>query len=333
MLSSMHVDLRSLYPSFPRDMGSPERHVVFNHDQMMKFVAQLNGLKPVFVSVYSSDELNRYDKANLDKMFFDFDGDTAYEQMLKMHTMLLNEDIFHIVNFSGGGFHILVFCKNGSQLRNPKRTVWNVQDHLCRKAMCEMDRQVKGDLARLMRFPGTWNPRRQKFCIPLTQSDILNGKAFIEGKAASFGGCLEFEAFGTKYFDVLPFDSATAEEAMPMIETQLPDNVGINGIDQATFDKFPLCIQHMLKTPNLRWKGRYHLITFLKESAYSRADVIEILRHTLSKEKFTHCVVEERQVDYVFNKDFMMADCEVLQQDGYRAKGCQCHCLYKRCVA
>ena len=81
------------------------------------------------------------------------------------------------------------------------------------------------------------------------------------------------------------------------------NNVKLNG------DFFPPFMRKMIEekkkvyNKKMGWKERTHLIIFLKERGISIKDTISFLKNNLKQEEFFHCVWQERQPFYIYERD------------------------------
>ena len=77
----------------------------------------------------------------------------------------------------------------------------------------------------------------------------------------------------------------------------------------------PTSIRALLQRKNLGWNERYIVILYFKERGFTRQEVFEILKENLSERKFIHCIKEERQLQYLFERDDLMFpngyDCKI----------------------
>ena len=77
------------------------------------------------------------------------------------------------------------------------------------------------------------------------------------------------------------------------------------------------CIKAMLCNKGLEWRGRFFLILYFKEKGYTKHEINEILEQSLSPDKYHHAVYLERQLSYLFSKDFLFPNCNKLVQEGF----------------
>ena len=77
----------------------------------------------------------------------------------------------------------------------------------------------------------------------------------------------------------------------------------------------------------------FYLTSPDSETMKKQIKVFEILKKHLSEKKFKHCIIEEKQLQYLFERDDLtFPSCEKIEKDGYCIKGCDIkrnHNIYK----
>lgn len=92
----------------------------------------------------------------------------------------------------------------------------------------------------------------------------------------------------------------------------------------AILQDFPLCILNLIKNKELSWKGRYLVILYMKEKGYSKEDCYNLLKGVLSERKLRHCIIEEKQLQYLYNRnDLVFPSCKRLKQEGFCIEKCK----------
>lgn len=313
-----------LFSSFPREVGLPRR-IVNDIEEYLKFINTYNGKKKhIFQSVYSCNiVVNKpdYNNVTIDKLFFDFDTEDAWEECNKLHLYLKKEKIRHIINFSGRGYHIYIVTKSYIP-KHAKSCLYNAQKFFMDKLRLECDTQIFGDVSRLCRVPNTYNIKRKRFCIPLKENDFERGGNFCKNLALRQNRVKHTGYMGGDILlDLQRFDNKTKEEDSITIEN-LDKSSSSNGL--LNLEHLPTCIQKLLKKKNLGFKGRYLVILYFREKGYTKKEVLEILKNHLSEKKLNHCIVEEKQLQYLFERnDLMFPSCEKIIQDGFCREKCE----------
>lgn len=160
-------------------MGFPSRQLVFTKHEYIKLINLYNGKKDCFTSIYSGIQ----PEVEVDKIFFDLDSVRAYDDIVALTEQARQHSYIYTNIFSGGGFHHYRWVTPPT---NKKIAVREYQNALENLLGIKIDPVIKGDLARLARIPCTFNIKRNRFCIPLTNEDIELGYRHILQKAKTY---------------------------------------------------------------------------------------------------------------------------------------------------
>lgn len=319
---------------FPREVGMPQRVGIINNiDEYVTWINLYNTKANLYTSIFSFKEINGnkpiYSSAVVDKLFFDVDSKDfqdketgAYNEMLKLHKYCTNKQLMHSVLFSGRGFHIYIYTKVNS-LKSPKWALFNAQDAIQKELNLQFDTQVKGDLARIARIPGTLNLRSMRYCIPLTDQYLQGSENIKEIFELSQRQFFHPDVVHGKHrVDLNKFDT----------EPKMEFNIKLSEIDVKIGDDdmnkmieyMPDCIKMLLLNKDCNYKQRFEIILFLKEGlGFSYNETVDILRKTLSERKFKHMLYAEKQVDYVYKRnDLFFPNCETLAAEGFCPHRC-----------
>jgi len=310
--------MKPLIENFPREVGSPTRILVNTKQEFYDYINKYNGIKNIYFALYQCDNEKKYDTAHIDKIYFDLDPvETDPEKCCldakHLHNHLLDENIKHVMLFSGGGFQVFIFTKNFKHLKNSKQTVFNCQDHYCRLLEIDLDKQVKGDVARLARVPNTFNVKRRRYCISVSREDLEQGYDYIRKKA--FKQHFKMYVYGKLRLDIKRFDGQISYNVDVM---DIDEDVKIK-IDKNKFLKtLPPCISSGLACREPRWRQRFLIITYLREKGYTFSETIQILKEYLKPTKFKHCMQIEHQPKYIYKKgDISFPTCERIKKEGF----------------
>jgi len=302
------------------DIAFPQRKIMRTDDmdKYYKLVNQYNGKRSIYRSVYNYKESqeNRVvpSSAIIDKVYFDFDGADAFYQMDKLHGWLVGKDYAHQIMFSGNkGYNVYVFLK-------PKPAVnvnlVAIHRYIENQANVKSDQQTVGDINRVSRVPNTIHIKSKLYCIPLTK-DMLNKGDDVIRDLAKINQEVS-HVFGNKRMSPL-YAQKQGEEFIALEryepESFTSDSKRVQGLlDDANI--YP-CAKAMLCNEDLEWRGRFFLILYFKEKGYTKEEIAEILKQSLSKEKYHHAIYSERQLTYLFSKDFLFPNCNKLVQEGF----------------
>jgi hypothetical protein len=303
---------------------------------MKEFLQKINinngRVKDVFTSLYSFDKISSegkpdYDSARITHLFFDLDHDNAIYNTRKLDEYLKSEDIIHLINFSGGGFHVFVPVAYPNFLQSKRDSIFNAVSDIAEKANLtvginsdsDIDAHTIGNLAQLVRVPNTYNVKRKRFCIPITNKQLymeLNSILSLAKKQNFKPPSL----CGSKFVDLTEYDREVSQKfRLPSIETG--ESMGIENID---ISKFPICIQKLLTEKYLRnHRHRFILINYCRELGLPLKDVILLLKKYFDLKTFQHCVYEERQPMFVYQRaELQPLSCEKLKKEGLCVEGC-----------
>ena len=181
---------------FPREMWAGSlrnnareagRIVVKNEKEYRDFIKMYNGKMNLFTSVYDYKHFttNRGLEYSiiLDRIFLDFDahGDEEsmpllYQDVLQMHTWLLERDYKHNISFSGRGFHIFVYGEVAKSFRQIKAFFNICHDAVNKSPFLDT---VVINTSRLRRIQNTFHLKANRWCIPITHDDMLKGLPHI----------------------------------------------------------------------------------------------------------------------------------------------------------
>lgn len=167
-----------MFNIFPREVGFPERKLIYNDYEYYTFITKYNHKKNIYVSLYSFKSCIGirpiYTSADIDKLFFDFDGDKSIYAVRILVSGLLKENISFAVHFSGGGFHVFVFTHKPENF-NSKEFVRISQLHILDtyKIREYCDPHIISDIARIVRIVNSYNVNRNRFCIPLYSHEVF----------------------------------------------------------------------------------------------------------------------------------------------------------------
>lgn len=299
-----------LYDQFPREIGIPYRITVHTMKGLLDIVNDYNTIKHLYFSLYQKIN-NSYQNVYVDKIFFDFDGETAIINCIKLHKFCMKENIKHVMFYSGGGFHIYVKCKKTLMNSTELRKIHHWFEH---KANVEIDKHIIGDTARISRIPNTYNIKRKRYCIPITNEDLQKGLSYIREKAKHqhFGHTTYCHTIlNPKFFKT----QQTQQNTNDPIVLERHEETYVKIKEDIVYKCLRPCIQQMCQ-PNAKWRHRFHIIVEIMNLGFSYKQCVDFLHSFLSKQKFHHCTVEERQPAYVYKKqDFEQTNCEVLTSE------------------
>ena len=306
-----------------KEMFIPKRRIpIKNHREKNFLIKVFNNKLSLYESVYTyTDEIDVL-HVNIDKIFLDFDYDEDFIFLDNVRTVaqyLYEKDIQFYIRFSGRGFHIFILL-DSEWLDNPKTAIKQYVKALHKETNTESDPAVVADLRRVVRIPYTVNKKNNLYCMPLSYNDLMN-KTYEEiceiAKKPPFHS--DF-INGNILLNIKEFDKMyhVSKEHYTIVErTKISNDI-------------PPCIKVLMKDPYTLYDGRFRIILFFRELGYTEEEVENILEDCLCEEYFEHCVQEEKQIEYLFNReDLFFPSCYNMKLDGYCPdKNCQGHGLY-----
>jgi hypothetical protein len=305
-----------VFQNFPRHVGDPKRRVVNSRKELMEWLKPRNGIVNCFIGVYGLKEI---EEGRIDKIFIDIDG--PYEEMYKLHKWLKDSGYKHAVFFSGGGYHVYIFTTI-SHLDYPANALRNAQIYITETAGVAADRQVYGDLMRVTRLPNTYNPRRGRYCIPLSGRIIRMGESHILGLAENQLVPSEKIFIGSKLYDLTPFDQPPNISKV-VADTSEYEEIEINDDMVA---KFAPCVKALLSTKRPSHRDRFFVAAYLKEWGLTVQEIYSIFKMFFASDVYYHALVEG-QVENIFEKDILFPSCDTMQKEGKCAEPTTCPAL------
>lgn len=269
--------MKWFYQHFPRQIAYPERITYGSSEQFFKMVNVLNGIKEeLYGSIYNCDGEGHFTNTLIDKVGFDIDTNKHTKQgqdymcklLLKIHKILMKENLQHIFKFSTGGFWFYVFTDDYLLVKHPKDALRNVHNHIAK--LCELsigepeiadlDFHIIGDHARISRIWNSYVPKRKRFVIPVTVEDIQKGYDHILKKAKQ--QCFKFKIYGTKKLKMGQFDYLNRNALMVDIPDDEERDFKLKDTNMFV-QSFPPCVQRMIVSQD--WKGWFYATVYMKE--------------------------------------------------------------------
>jgi hypothetical protein len=287
-------------------------------ERSKRIVYKLNGVTDLYRTIYNFNDWPGWDSAIIDKVYIDFDPEKENPESgrelfdtRKLHEYLIEQNVQHSLYFSGRGFHIFVAVNKimPSQLKNPRMAVKNCHKYLIEEAEIKPD-PVTVDLMRIARLPNTKNMRTGLFCIPLAPEELywdINDIYRLGAHQRIFSGqkVKEEKKVNLGYFDGKKFEIDYAETIDSGVSLDIDD------------DNIPECVKNNLSLGDCNYLERYAIITALRDLSYPKEEVRRILKEYLIPKKYNHCIHEERQLDYLFQRqDLLFPSCSTLQIQG-----------------
>jgi hypothetical protein len=304
--------------------------------EAVELVNRLNGVKDIYRSVYNYDNEIAPENTMIDKVFLDFDPEDDDRDIIKdirkVQLELDKRDLVYSIFFSGRGYHIYVYTEPiiAEELNSPADAIRNFVYDLIQSAEgsggpIKYDTKVVGDLMRVSRLPGTLNIKTNRYCIPLTESEV-RAKSTVDISQIAQKQRKKITKNGTKLLDLSKYDSTVKKHNLRGVNFGFDD-------DDIEFDvnveRLPLCVQELLKCGDPGYNERYLIIVAMRDLAYPLGSTMATLEKYLSREKFNHCVYEEQQPQYLYSRpDLIFPTCHTIKQRGSCISGCSGQNIY-----
>lgn len=305
------------------EMFIPKCRIPIKNYKEKSFLIQVfNDKVNLYESVYKYTDVIDVLHTNIDKIFLDFDCDEDFiffNDIKIVAQYLYKKNIKFYIRFSGRGFHLFILLDN-EWLDNPKIAIKQYVKALHKETNTKSDSAVVADLRRVVRIPYTVNKRSNLYCIPLSYDDLMT-KTYEEICEMAEDPSFNFDFInGTKLLNIKEFDEIChiPQQHYTMIKKTKISN------------EIPPCIKVLLNDPYTLYNGRFRIIIFFRELGYTKEEVTKILKDCLCEEYFEHCVNEEKQIDYLFERDeLFFPSCYNMKLDGYCPDNdCEGHGLY-----
>ena len=297
--------VEDLFNRFPRDVDYP-RKTVYSYSELKRFIELNNGVKNVYVALYDHT-------FTVDKVFFDFDSKdlTLSFDDVKMFIKRLNEYNYPFMPvFSGRkGFHIYVLMKPWTppNIETAKAVLRDIQQRLAGD-LPTCDRNIFGDVKRLVRYPNTLN--KTNYCVPLPHDfvdwslsqiiDYAKSPKVVDYNVTSLPG---IEAF---IDDIHEYNSNTYT-LKPLHEpVDMPPSL------QLVKPLLRPCIYESITTdPDPPHIVRVSLVTELMYYGWSKESVHELIRRLRWKDYNNKTT--KTQIDQIFRVGYLPPSCYKLK--------------------
>ena len=331
--------LFELIPSFPRELSVPERINCLTEKEFYDKVNIYNGIKQrIYFGVYdNSGKDKNYTKSNIHVIPFDLDSDNSLDNIKKLVKYCWFNDFRHTVIFSTGGFWIYVKTKNTEGIKNKKFALKNCQMGIARELELtvgmdvdefDIDGHIIGDIKRVARMPGSYDSKRNLYCIGVSLEDIDKGLEYIKERAKTQSNKLYWYCNGgvnLKSFDYIP----------ELIRPDFKEYKYVLKSNNNLLDKCIPCVrEHILETP-LKGHNKFwvYICIYLKERwAMSSEQIKSLVKPYLLKHKrtdgqgendFEHFIIYDDLPNSVIRSGYYMLECDKLFEMGFCKGKCE----------
>ncbi len=267
--------LSFLYNRFPRQFSKPERVTVGNVEELRHLIGLYYKNAKCGVSIY---DFTRDHPITPDRIVFDFDGPNCLEECRLLHKEF--RAIRHFMVFSGKGFHFYLYTTNYGKIKDPKTTLQNVYRIVEKKWGVKNDPSIVANApAHCLAVPGTFNYRRGRYTIFITEKDLDADYDAICEKAKTPHHPLKM--YGDEYFDLGAFDSGAPKPAIPVMEPTL--RADLPPIERWASLQ-PHFIQNMVLDPSkCTNKSRFYTMIWCRFQGYPKEYALNVAKHYYSR--------------------------------------------------
>jgi hypothetical protein len=294
------------FEGFPKEFGY-KRVPVQTKEEMYDLIEMYNGKDSLYCTIFRymwrETDLGLkpiHDTVTIPAIYIDLDEwGRSYDDMVNLHLWCKARSIKHFVLFSGRGYHVFIFLKQG--LKNPSNALYSFSNYLEQKLDGIYDNTAKGNIAKLSRIPWSYNLKRGAYCNPLREDQLLDSSYEEHFKLSQKQQFIN-PTIGHKLLDISKFSE---EKVFSKYKLSLDDNqevVGsvIEAVEKGVlfYDKMPPCIDVMLKEGKLNYEGRSMVIKYFSTYGYSLGQMKEMFRHSLNPETYKHAIDTHIEVMY-----------------------------------
>lgn len=186
------------------------------------------------------------------------------------------------------------FDESGNRKKIPE---WTLPDY---QIYAPVDRRIWGDVLRISRIPNTWNPKRQRYCIPITEK-VINDFSINEIQELSkkqYFPSKDDKWMGFKLLKVpSEFDTKTVLHKFGSY-VSIPDENPDPNIMQNY--KLPICVKKLLCDSTLDVDRRFWLLVYLRDRGITMEEAVDVFQKILDPEFSYHSIYIERQPWHVY---------------------------------
>lgn len=322
------------------EVATPKRILLSTEEEDMKKYLQVlnanNGVKNIYRTIYNFRARDgfraAYRTAIIDKIAFDFDFDdqnkeiVPYDEAKRLVDYLWEQGLVHEISSSSAGrYHIYIHCEIRNHSDSEKKQMLrNAQLFYINLLKLNCDPHIVGDLARIMRVTDTYNVKRKSYCVSLSREEFCKGDEFC--KSLTKTQRMKRFLIGEKKIEIekIAYQSSSF---LKRISASIEGNVQakIKEFDHdKLFKSLPDCAKRSLVSEPY-YRERFLLIMTLKETCgFVQEETEALFKKYFPKYLYDHCVLEEKQVDYLYKTDQMRPAFITLVDEGFCQENCDC---------
>lgn len=318
-----------LFLSFPRRVGNPYQKIVNNIFEFKKFIEVNNGIRHVYVAIYD-------ESLTIDKITFDIDAEriqtmngttynfyTAFNTVKMLIKRIEKLGFDYIPVFSGSkGFHIHIPIKPVRIKSNEatiKAFLKKVQISIARNI--PIDKQILGDVKRLIRVPNTIHPKTKLYATPLPY-DFVDWNIDEIYTYAREPHEINYPIKRIK-IDEIELEKKSSVEVDIDEQSGYSFSFKINSNTVFSFLKHflrPCILEALMIDDEPPHFVRFNLVAELMHAGFTREEVFEICKQIKWKD------FDERktwyQINHIFDHKYFPDSCSSLRAKGIVCKNC-----------
>ena len=285
--------LHEMFGYMPRQVCTPYRKMVLSFDDLILDMKRLNGRCNLYTSVQSfpgqTEMLGmKYSNCLVNLIPLDFDGmDVGVSAAISSHESLIDENIKHLITWSGGGSHCWVF----TQPYKPKYAISCIagaQDYIGNLGGYYTDPPTRGRPDQIFRLPYTKNIKRGLYCTPV--NDPLKMLSMREKDLHYIAGKPELNPIihDGDLLDLSQFDDDSRQPNILDLTKYIDDTSYNPTIKDVKYDR--ACINSFIKEGRIGNTKRYWFFMHLKDKNLRVEEAIHIARQKLHGQELEHAI-------------------------------------------
>jgi len=277
------MKMKDLFNGPPFEIATPSRFFFDSFSDVRRFINNHNGKTRIFYNLYT----HKNGIIKLKYVWFDFDSDNWLELVKKFHYYLKEKNIMHFMIMSGKGAHLYIISHATTKSSlEAKKYLTAAHIVFCEKMNFkigeDVDQHIIGDIRRVATIPFTFNTKRQRFAIFISEKDLNTSKEEIYLKAKKQNKSIYM--YGKTLFDFESLDISKTNFDNYMIKIKDVD-LDLNTLD----DKIKKIIINLPQpvirwlTTQTDWKARTLFTLYMREKCYPISITKAIAKYFYSK--------------------------------------------------
>ena len=270
-----------------RYVGIPYRIKINSWEEIKMYIKMYNGFKPLYISLASYINKIPY----LNYIFFDFDGKTAQNDVEEIINYFdyYNWIPYHIIESSKYGRHVYLKVPD---FPYTKAVYLNVYETMLSKlSLPSFDNHIKGNIAQMVRIPGTINIKDNSPC-EFSKDNKFN----LDDKPTMHPNLLKTQK-NSEYIS----DNSGKMDMYPPAHT------------------FP-CLENQMKLEEPPHIARFYYVTILISFGWSNKEIFEKLK-SFNWVDFSPNITAY-QINHIRQGGYRPPTCQTIEEKGYCLSDC-----------